>query len=135
MAKVNIRIYPDDTIEEVLERVKKIVDDPRVHIRLPGQGAKEASAVSDIHSEGFKLIQRTVSQIFPDTIIAPILVLAATDTMHYQEISQNIFRFLPIRFTSEDLARLHGTDERLGVDDLEQLIQFYIQLIKNSNSL
>lgn len=134
MAKVNFRIYPDDTIKKVVERVKKIVNDPRVHIRLLGQGANEASAVSDIHSEGFKLIQRTVSQIFPDTIIAPILVLAATDTMHYQEISQNIFRFSPIPFTSEDLARLHGTNERIGVDDLEHLIQFYIQLIKNSNS-
>jgi carboxypeptidase PM20D1 len=115
MAKVNFRLYPGDSIEEVIQHVKKIVNDPRVHIKLTSQGAEEASSVSDIHS------------------IAPFLVLGSTDTKHYQEISRNIYRFLPIRFTSEDLARLHGTDERINMDSLEEMIKFYIQLIRNSN--
>ena len=113
--------------------MKKIVNDPRVHIKLTSQGAREASSVSDIHSESFKLIQRTISQVFPDTIIAPSLVVASTDTTHYQEISKNTYRFLPIRFTSKDFARLHGTDERINMDSLEEMIKFYIQLIRNSN--
>jgi carboxypeptidase PM20D1 len=133
MAKVNFRLYPGDSIEEVIEQVKKIVNDPRVHIKLTSQGAREASSVSDIHSESFKLIQRTISQVFPDTIVAPCLVVGSTDTTHYQEISKNTYRFLPIRFTSKDFARLHGTDERINMDSLEEMIKFYIQLIRNSN--
>jgi carboxypeptidase PM20D1 len=133
MAKVNFRLYPGDSIEKVVERVKKIVNDPRVHIQLSGQGAKEASSVSDIHSESFKLLQRTISQVFPDTITAPVLVLGGTDTRHYHEISENIYRFLPLRFASKDLARLHGFDERINMDSLEEMIKFYIQLIRNSN--
>ena len=122
-----------DSIEKVVERVKEIVNDPRVHIHLSSQGAKEASSVSDIHSKSFKLLQRTIRQVFPDTIIAPFLVLGGTDTRHYQKISQNIYRFLPLRFASNDLARLHGIDERINMDSLEEMIKFYIQLIRNSN--
>jgi carboxypeptidase PM20D1 len=106
---------------------------PRVHIHLSSQGAKEASSVSDIHSKSFKLLQRTIRQVFPDTVIAPFLVLGGTDTRHYQKISQNIYRFLPLRFASNDLARLHGIDERINMDSLEEMIKFYIQLIRNSN--
>ncbi len=133
LAKVNLRLYPGDSIEEVIDKVKNIVNDPRVHINFARQGAKEASPVSDIHSDSFKLIQSTITQVFPNTITAPFLVLGGTDTRHYQEISRNIYRFLPIRFTSEDLARLHGTNERLNLDSLEEMIKFYIQLIRNSN--
>jgi carboxypeptidase PM20D1 len=133
MAKVNFRLYPGDSIEKVVERVKEIVNDPRVHIHLSSQGAKEASSVSDIHSKSFKLLQRTIRQVFPDTVIAPFLVLGGTDTRHYQKISQNIYRFLPLRFASNDLARLHGIDERINMDSLEEMIKFYIQLIRNSN--
>ena len=133
MAKVNFRLYPGDSIEEVIEKVKKIVNDPNVHIKFARQEAKEASSVSDIHSESFKLFHRTTRQVFPDTIVAPFLVLGATDTRHYQEVSQNIYRFLPIRFASKDLASLHGTDERISTDSLEEMIKFYIQLIRNSN--
>jgi di/tripeptidase len=33
-----------------------------------------------------------------------------------------------------DLARLHGTDERISVEYYTRAVQFFIQLIKNSAS-
>ena len=40
-------------------------------------------------------------------------------------------RFLPLRVTSEDLERIHGTDERIAVDDYAALIGFLGRLIVN----
>ena len=51
------------------------------------------------------------------------------DARYFQGLSRNVFRFLPVRLTSEDLRRMHGTNERLAVRDYEQAIRFYRQLI------
>ena len=67
--------------------------------------------------------------------MAPYLVVAGTDTKHYQDISDNIYRFVPMRFTSNDLGRIHGTNERISVDNFEEMIKFYIQLIRNSDKI
>jgi carboxypeptidase PM20D1 len=89
--------------------------------------------VSDTNSQSFNLLQKTIRQIFDDALIAPSLTVGASDSRHYGALSQNIYRFGPMRGTPEDLARVHGTNERLSIDNYEQAIKFYIQLIRNSN--
>jgi hypothetical protein len=44
-------------------------------------------------------------------------------------MSRNVFRFLPIRVTARDLARIHGGDERIGVTEYETAIRTYRQLV------
>lgn len=132
-AMVNFRLIPGDSVEYVIEHVKKSINDPRVMVSTSSHHPQEASAVSDINTESYQVLQRTIRQVFPQSVVAPFLVLAATDTKHYEDISGNIYRFVPMRFTSEDLGRIHGTNERLSIDNLEEMIKFYIQLIRNSN--
>ena len=48
-------------------------------------------------------------------------------------IASNRYRFVPTRLRLEDLARLHGTDERINTDSLAEVIRVYIQSIRNSN--
>jgi carboxypeptidase PM20D1 len=92
----------------------------------------EPSAVSEIDSASFKLLQRTIRQTAPDAIVAPSLLVAATDSRHYTGLTKNIFRFLPIALGPEDAKRYHGIDERISVEDYERCIRFYAQLIRNS---
>ncbi|NIM97929.1 MAG: hypothetical protein GTO24_07600, partial [candidate division Zixibacteria bacterium] len=72
-------------------------------------------------------------QVFPDTVVAPYLVVTGTDARHYGEVSESILRFLPIRLVDEDLRRIHGTNERVGVENYEEITKFYIQMVRNSN--
>ena len=132
-AKVNFRLYPGDSIEYVINHVKKAIDDPRVHVSPSDHEWNEASSVSDVNSKSFMVLQRTISQMFPDSIVAPFLMVAGTDTKHYADISDNIFRFLPMRLTSEDLKRIHGKNERISLKNYEEIIKFYMQMIRNSN--
>ncbi len=132
-AMVNFRLSPGDSVEYVIEHVKKSINDPRVLISTSSHSPQEASPVSDINAQSFLLLQNTIRQVFPESIVAPYLVVAGTDTKHYVDISDNIYRFVPMRFTSNDLDRIHGTNERISVDNFEEMIKFYIQLIRNSN--
>jgi len=131
-ATVNYRTLPGDSADAVMERLKGQVTRSFGHSRfeimaLPG--ASEASPVSPTVSEAYQLINRTVREVFPGTIVAPGLMIGATDSRHFLGISDHIFRFSPVRAKSEDLARFHGTNERISVDNLAELIRFYHRLL------
>ncbi len=128
---VNFRILPGDSVATVIEHVRTAIDDPDVAIRQTGNESSEPSAVSDSSSASFALLHRTVRQIFPETVVAPGLVIGATDSRHYVKVAENSYRFLPMRLRQEDLKRIHGTDERIAVDNYLEIIRFYIQLLRN----
>jgi len=130
-AVINFRILPGDTTESVMNRVKETLNNPQVKIRSLEQ-AWNPSPISDIASESFEALQKTVRQVFPETVVAPYLVTGATDSRHYAPLTRNVFKLVPFMVTAEDLTRVHGTDERISVKDYEGCVQFYVQLIRNS---
>lgn len=130
-AVVNFRILPGDTIESVQAAVKRIVGDEGIEVTPLGTGFNP-SRLSTSRSDSFKLIERTVREVFPDAIVAPGLMLAASDARHFDGISEASFRFMPIRFDSADLQRPHGTDERIAVDQLVDMVRFYHRLLSQA---
>jgi carboxypeptidase PM20D1 len=130
-AVINFRLMPGDTAEKVTQRVIKVIDDPRVKVSQYGQGANEASPISGTDTYAFKTYSRSIKDVFPEALITPALVNSASDASRYIGLSPNILRFLPQRFTSEELVLLHGTNERISIDNYSEMIDFYIQLIKN----
>ena len=131
-ATLNFRLLPGDTKEQVLARVRQQVQeatgtDKFELFALPG--AVDASKVSPTDSAPYQLINRTVREVFPGTLVAPGLMIGGTDSIHFGDISDHIFKFSPVRAKSEDLARFHGTNERISVDNLSDLIRFYHRLL------
>jgi carboxypeptidase PM20D1 len=117
-----------------MEHVRTTVNDPRVKITTLEGFKGDPSFVSDTRSPGFATITRTVRQVFPETLAAPGLVLAATDSRHYAHLTHNIFRFNPVLLHQGDLSRIHGTDERISVEAYARAVEFYMRLIRNSCS-
>lgn len=131
-ATVNFRLLPGDTIATVLERVKGQVkqatgSDSFELYALPG--GNEATGISSTASAPYRLLNTTVREVFPGTLVTPGLYLAGSDSIHFVALSDNVFRFSPIRVKPEDVPRLHGTNERISVDNLAELIRFYHRLI------
>ena len=131
-AVVNFRILPGESIDSVIEHVRQTIDDPQVQIKPLEQEISEPSFVSDTNSPNFETLQRTVHQAFPEALVTPGLVFVATDTRHYLELSDNVYRFTPILAQPEDTSGIHGTNERIPIESYEQAVRFYIQLIRNS---
>ena len=131
-AVINVRILPGDSIRTVIEHVTRIVNDDRVEIKEGGRFSAEPSRVSRIDSVAFRTLERTIRSIVSDAVVAPYLVIVVTDARHYADLSENIFRFLPLRLSSDDLTRVHGIDERVGVRDYEMAIRTYRQLMVNA---
>ena len=87
--------------------------------------------ISSTDSDGFRTLQRTIGEIYPATVVAPGLSMVATDSHHYAPIASDIYRFLPLRLREDDLKRIHGVDERIGIKTYADMIGFLARLIKN----
>ncbi len=126
-ATVNYRLLPGDTQATVLEHARQAIGNDKVTLKV--RTAAEASKVAPTDSASYKLIERTVRELFPGTIVAPGLMVGGTDSKHFEELSDHIYKFLPVRAKPEDLARFHGTNERIAVTNLSELVRFYHRLL------
>jgi carboxypeptidase PM20D1 len=131
-ATVNFRILPGDSKEQVIDHMHEVVSQAVGNgkfelITLPG--AVNASKVAPTNSIQYDLLNKTIREVFPDALVAPGLMVAGTDSIHYSEISDHIFKFSPVRANAEDLKRFHGNNERLGSSNYVDAIRFYHRLI------
>jgi carboxypeptidase PM20D1 len=131
-AKLNLRILPGDSIESALAHIRSSINDPRVTIQ-PQPNGKEASPVTRVDSDAFAILQKTIHQVFPDVVVAPFVLVGSTDTTHYTDLCENIFRFIPTRLSERDTQRFHGIDERISRENYLEIIQFFHQFIKSTS--
>ena len=131
-AVVNFRILPGESIQQVIDRVKDIIDDERIQISQSGFNS-EAPGISSTDSFGYEQLNRTILEIFPGVITTPNLVVGATDSRYYYELSDQVYRFTPIKINEKNISSLHGINERIPVVDFENAIRFYVRLIENSS--
>ncbi len=132
-ALVNFRVHPRDSVEEVIEHVRNAVADERVAINRMGGGfSGGASQVSPTSAASFERLVRSIREVFPEALVAPSMMIAATDSRHYEALCSNIYRFTPQRVRPEDRPRIHGSNERLRLDNYPECIAFYGQWIRNS---
>ncbi len=131
-AKLNLRLLPGDSIERSIDYLRRSINDPRVSLK-PLKKPREASPVSDIDSEAFKILQTTIHQVLPDVVVAPFVLVGSTDTVHYTDLCEHIFRFIPTRLSERDTQRFHGIDERISKVNYLEIISFFHQYIINAS--
>ena len=56
-------------------------------------------------------------------------MIGGTDSIHFRDVSDHIFKFSPVKAKSEDLPRFHGTNERIATGNVVDLVRFYHRLM------
>ena len=124
VATVNFRIHPRDSVESVKAHVEATVNDPRVRVEAIGD-PRGASPVSSSESAGYNLLRAATEAVYGEVIVVPGVTIAGTDTRHYGVLADDAYRFLPLLFGPSDVARLHGDNERVGIEAYAQMVQSY----------
>jgi carboxypeptidase PM20D1 len=131
-ALVNFRLLPGDTMDGVLAHLRRVIDDDGVELAGYGGFGNEASEVSPIDSEFFRLLERTTREVFPDAVVSTGLVTGATDARNYEGVYLTRYNFSPSTLTAGDLPTIHGTNERIAVDNYLGMVRFYVRLLRNA---
>lgn len=133
-ATINYRILPSQSVEEVLAHVHSTLGDLPVAVDT-GQTSPPTS-VSAVEGPPFRVLQRTIREVTADSVVvAPYLVPGATDSRYYADATNSVYRFLPYTLTPDDRGRIHGTNERISIDDYRTVVRFYVQLLRNADAL
>jgi len=127
-ALVNFRIKPGERIDDVAAHIRQTIEDPAIDVTLQPD-AEEPSPISPEDASGYRWIAQAIHEAAPDAAVVPGLVVGATDSRYMAHITDRVYRFMPIRVHPEDVARFHGTDERISVADYQGMIAFYKRLM------
>lgn len=130
-ATINFRILPGENIEGVKKHIENIISD-KIKVEPVGF-LTNPSPISSIESESFKTIEKTIRSVFPTSIVVPGLTGGGTDARYFYDVSDDVYRFYPIRLNPKSLTRFHGIDEKINKENYKELIQFSYQLIKKFN--
>ena len=131
-AVINLRLLPGDRIDQVVAHLRQVVQGLPVTVE-PLQPSVEASPVSAAEGWGYRLVARTLRELQPDVVVAPGLLIGGADSVYFSDLSDTIVRFRPLHARKDDLARFHGSNERISVDNHVQSIQFYERLIRRAS--
>jgi acetylornithine deacetylase/succinyl-diaminopimelate desuccinylase-like protein len=126
-AIVNCRILPGESPEDVLKTLFRVIDDNQISI-TPLKPAKP-SPPSPLTPEVMGAIQQAKEKLWPGLPVVPVMETGATDGLFFRQLGIPTYG---ITGTAEDLddVRMHGKDERMGVQDFYNGLEFEYQLIK-----
>lgn len=137
-AVANLRLAASDTLAGVLQyitdqamaaTIKARQDEEPLQVKVNLLGGHDASPSTSVNSSAYRKLVDTVETVFKDTIVTPYIMLGASDSRHYCAISDNVLRFSPIHLSKEELRSIHGHNERITVEKLGRVIQFYLSLV------
>ena len=130
-ALINYRIAPWNRSADIMTRARDAVGGLPVELAWV-KPPREPSRVSSTSSQGWKWIAAAARADAPDAVLAPMLVVGGTDSRSMEPVSQDVYRFMPMHFTLQESAMIHGTNEHMKIDSFKRMIDFYARLIATS---
>ncbi len=126
-ATLDCRLVPGETPEGFLAKLKAIVNDSSVEWELIQTSEPTESPVD---TELFSIIRKTVQSIHPKAIAVPYLSPGGTDSRYFRKRGITAYGFFPIILSESELQRMHGIDERISLENLEQGTRILYETVK-----
>lgn len=126
----NTRILPGTRIEDILNAYDNLAKPFGGTVTQYGHDATPATATSSTQSPEFIALGQCVTELYPNALISPYLTIGGTDSKHFTDLSDQIYRFLPITLSPTDLPRIHGVNERIGQNQYAKMISWYTKVLQ-----
>lgn len=125
---LNIRISPNDSVASVVSYIKKIIKNDNIEV-IPFNES-EPSRVSITDCKGYILIKKAIENTWNGCVVAPYLMVQASDSRHYGQISDKVYRFSAADMSDEEIDSIHGVDEHIRLDTIRRAVAFFIRVMK-----
>ena len=124
----NMRLNPADSVAGAKAYLEKVVKDADVEITV--LESFEPSPISETDCESWDKVACAVAQTWPGCIVAPYLMVQCSDSRHYRDLSNHVYRFSAMAMTSQERKSIHGNNERIRLESICRAVEFYIRLMK-----
>jgi acetylornithine deacetylase/succinyl-diaminopimelate desuccinylase-like protein len=111
------RRLPTETPEEVFTRLRAIVNDPSVTVEPAEVGLQPSTEPSSLTSPLYLAMDSVFKEAAANAVVAPFMMRGTTDGAFLRAKGMAVYG-VPL-FRLEGPLRLHGNDERVGVQNLK----------------
>jgi acetylornithine deacetylase/succinyl-diaminopimelate desuccinylase-like protein len=126
-AVVNCRILPEDSADAVEATLKRIVADEKVLVSR--MEPPKASPSSPVDPYIFSTVEKIGREMWPGVVAMPSMSTGATDGLFLRSAGIPVYGISGM-FTDFDDQRAHGKDERVGVNDYYNGVEFMYRFVK-----
>jgi acetylornithine deacetylase/succinyl-diaminopimelate desuccinylase-like protein len=124
---VNCRVQPDDSLQYVLDTLKKVFADDQVTVSITNQ--EENSPASQLRPDIMRAMAKLTDTMWPGVVVLPTMSTGATDGRALRAAGIPTYGVQGF-FTERDDNRAHGRDERMMVRSFYEGQTFLYDLVK-----
>jgi len=126
-ANVNCRMLPQDALQDVQNTLNRVLSDDQIKVSIVGEAVP--APASAINSAIVNKLESLSHKLYGGIPIVPVMDTGASDGK-YLRIAGIPSYGVPGVFEDVDDERAHGRDERIGVKDFYDGVDFYYEFIK-----
>jgi acetylornithine deacetylase/succinyl-diaminopimelate desuccinylase-like protein len=128
-AGIDCRLLPDTDAAEFHRWLESTIADEKVTIEEVEASAP--TATSPIRSPFLDAVQQAIDTHVPNAVVFPLQVPGGTDSRYFRAHGVPAYGFSPIVLEPGELDRVHGTDERISIENLELGVRIAYDVVRD----
>jgi acetylornithine deacetylase/succinyl-diaminopimelate desuccinylase-like protein len=126
-AIINCRMLPDDDQENVSSILNTIIEDRRISVTRLNSAFN--APLSPLRDDVMGPAEQITSTMWPGVIVTPVMSTGATDGRYLRQAGMPVYGVSGM-FGDMDDVRAHGRDERIGIKEFYDGVEFMYRFIK-----
>jgi acetylornithine deacetylase/succinyl-diaminopimelate desuccinylase-like protein len=131
-ATVNCRLLPDDVPADVEATIRRLVAGSRIEASVTTPAVP--SPASPLSPEVMDAVERTTAELWPGVPVVPVMETGATDGRYFRHAGIPTYGISGVFLDIDDI-RAHGRDERIGVKDYYDGLEYTYRLVRSLSGL
>lgn len=130
---MNFRLLGSDNVTKAKSRIEKYAKKAigkKANISVNVVSASNPSKESDTNCQQYSDLCKVINKTWPDILVSPYLMMACSDSRHYCNITDKIYRFSGMFMSKEERGMIHGENEQISCDALIKTVEFYKNLLE-----
>jgi acetylornithine deacetylase/succinyl-diaminopimelate desuccinylase-like protein len=129
-ATLDVRTHPDDTPEQLLAEVRKVVDDPAIDVAWGQRDVRPSARGAELDSEAFTAIEAGLKKHY-EAVTLPTMSTGATDMAYLRARGMQCFGVGPATDLEDGPKGFgaHSDQERLLESELYRFVKFYYEVV------
>ncbi len=126
-ATVNCRVLPGDSADEVRNTILKVLNDPGIEVTWIDKPKPSPPSPLDVAVMG--PIEEVTNEFWPGVPVMPLMATGASDSLYLRNAGIPSYGVSGL-FAELNDSRAHGRDERVGIPQFYDSLQFLYVLVK-----
>ena len=127
VAEVDCRVLTGDDPHEVVEWVRRRIDDDQVDVEV--MRPPRHPSLSPTDTPLYRALADSLRRRMPNVAVTPAILTGFSDSWVFRRYGLQSYGFSPFVLDEGELFRIHGSDERISLENVRAGVRAYTELL------